>query len=82
VYSSADDIVKVLGAIFKGEVLKYAESSARSWSGLAGSHTPKVISLLALAQLLGVVEGKWAVELWLAHKAATTLAEPEVAQAL
>jgi len=37
---------------------------------------------LALAQLLGVVEGRWAVELWLAHKAATTLAKPEATKAL
>jgi len=63
-------------------VLEYATSLARSWSGLAGSDAPKLISLLALAQLLGVVEGRWAVELWLAHNAATKPVEPEVAEVL
>jgi len=82
VHSSAEDAARVLGAVLKGEVLKYAESLAMSWSGLAGSDAPKLISLLALAQLLDVVEGRWAVELWLAHKAATTPVEPEVAQVL
>jgi len=61
-------------------VLEYATALAMSWNGLAGSHAPNVVSLLALAQLLGVVEGKWAVELWLAHKAATTPVEPEAAE--
>jgi len=82
VYASSKDAARVLGAVFKGEVLDRAIVLAKSWSGLAGSHAPKVVSLLALAQLLDVVEGEWAVELWLAHKAATTPTPPEVAQAL
>jgi len=82
VYSSAEDAAKVLRALLTGEVLEYATSLARSWIGLAGADAPKLISLLALAQLLGVVEGRWAVELLLAHKAATTLVKPEVAKAL
>jgi len=81
-YASSEDAAKVLGAVLKGDVLEYAMSLAKSWIGLAGSDAPKVISLLALAQLLGVVEGKWAVELWLAHKAATAPVEPEVAEVL
>jgi len=82
VYSSSEDATRVLGAVLTGEVLKYATALAKSWSGLAGSNAPKLISLLALAQLLGVAKGRWAVELWLAHKAATTLVEPEAAKAL
>jgi len=82
VYTSAEDAAKVLKAIFTGEVLEYATSLAKSWSGLASSHAPKLISLLALAQLLGVVKGKWAVELWLAHKAIATSVKPEAAKAL
>jgi len=82
VYASSEDAAKVLKAVLKDDVLKYAESLAKSWSGLAGSHAPKLISLLALAQLLGVVEGRWVVELWLAHKAATTPTPPEMAQVL
>jgi len=81
-FASSKDAAKVLGAVLTGEVLEYATSLARSWSGFAGPDPPKLISLLALAQLLGVVEGKWAVEFWLAHKAAATPAEPEVAQVL
>jgi len=81
-YASSKDAARVLNALLTGEVLERAMTLARSWSGLAGSDAPKVISLLALAQLLGVVEGKWAVELWLAHKAATTPTPPEVAKAL
>jgi len=54
----------------------------RSWNGLAGSDTPRLISLMALAQLLDVVEYRWVAELWLAHKAATTPTPPEVAEAL
>jgi len=71
VYADAEDAAKVLKVVLSGEVLENATSLARSWNGLAGSDAPKLISLLALAQLLGVVEGRWAVELWLAHKAAT-----------
>jgi len=82
VYASSEDAAKVLRAVLMGEVIEYAVSLARSWNGLAGADTPKLISLLALAQLLGIVEGKWAVELWLAHKAATTLVKPEVTQVL
>jgi len=82
VYSSAKDAARVLGALLKGEVLERAMTLARSWSGLAGADAPKLISLLALAQLLGVVEGRWAVELWLAHKAAATPTPLEVAKAL
>gem|GEM_PF-6059086 len=82
VYASSRDAVRVLGAVLAGEVLEYAASLAKSWSGLAGSDAPKVISLLALAQLLGVVEERWAVELWLAHKAVTTPTQPEAAKAL
>jgi len=81
-YSSAEDAAKVLRALLTGDVLGHAISLAKSWSGLAGSNAPKLISLLALAQLLGVVEDKWAVELWLAHKAATTLTPPDAAKAL
>jgi len=81
-FASSKDATKVLGAILKGEVLECATALAKSWSGLAGADAPKVISLLALAQLLGVVEDKWAVELWLAHKAATTTTPPEVAQVI
>jgi len=80
--ASPDDTTEVLRALLKGDVLKYAESLAKSWNGFAGLEAPKLISLLALAQLLGVVEGKWAVEFWLAHKAVVTLVEPEVAQVL
>jgi len=82
VYASTVDVTKILGAVLAGEVLEYATALAKSWTGLAGSDAPKLISLLALAQLLGVVEGKWAVELWLAHKADTTPVKPEVAKAL
>jgi len=82
VYAGVEDAARVLGAVLKGDVLKRAESLAMSWSGLAGADAPKLISLLSLAQLLGVVEGKWAVELWLAHKAATATTPPEVAQVL
>jgi len=81
-FAHVEDAAKVLEAVLKGEVLEYATSLARSWNGLAGSNAPKVVSLLALAQLLGVVKEEWAVELWLAHKAAATPVEPEVAQAL
>jgi len=78
-FASSKDAARVLKALLTSEALKYATALVKSWSGLAGSDAPKVISLLALAQLLGVVEGKWAVELWLAHKVATT---PKVAKAL
>jgi len=81
VYASSEDAAKVLRTVLRGDVLEYATALAKSWNGFAGSDAPKVISLLALAQLLGVVEGKW-VELWLAHKAATMLVKPEVAKAL
>jgi len=81
-YTRAEDVEKVLKAVLTGETLEFAQSLARSWNGLAGSHAPKLVSLLALAQLLGVVEGKWVVELWLAHKAATTSMSPKVATAL
>ena len=81
-YSSAEDVAKVLRALLTGDVLGHAISLAKSWSGLAGSNAPKLISLLALAQLLGVVKDRWAVELWLAHKAATTLTPPNAAKAL
>jgi len=63
-------------------VLDRATSSAKSWNGLAGADAPKAVSLLALAQLLSMVEGRWAVELRLAHKAAATPVEPEVAQVI
>jgi len=82
VFASPEDAAKVLRAILVGEVLEYAMSLAMSWSRLAGSNAPKLISLLALAQLLGVIKGRWAVELWLAHKAATTPVKPEVAKVL
>jgi len=81
VYASVEDAAKVFRALFAGDVLEYATALANSWSGLAGSHAPKLISLLALAQLLGVVEGKW-VELWLAYKAATATTPQEVTQVL
>jgi len=81
-FASSKDAAKVLRSVLKGDVLEYATALAKSWSGLAGADAPKLISLLALAQLLGVVEGRWAVELWLAHKAATTLAKPEATKAL
>jgi len=82
VYTSSKDAAKVLKVILAGEVLEHVASLARSWSGLAGSDAPKYVTLLALAQLLGVVERRWAVELWLAHKASTTSLKPEAAKAL
>jgi len=78
-FASSKDAAGVLKALLTSEALEYATALVKSWSGLAGSDVPKLISLLALAQLLGVVEGKWAVELWLVHKATTT---PKVAKAL
>jgi len=60
-YTSVSDVEKVLRAVLVGEALEFASSLVKSWNGLAGSHAPKLVSLLALAQLLGVVEGKWAV---------------------
>jgi len=82
VYANSEDATRVLKALFVGDVLECAVSLARSWNGLAGSHAPKLISLLTLAQLLNVVEGKWAIELWLAHKATATPTPPEAAKAL
>lgn len=82
VIASSEDATRVLKATLAGEVPEHAVSLARSWRRPASSHEPKLTSLLAPAQLLGIVEDKWAVELWLAHKAATTLAKPEAAKAL
>jgi len=82
VFANSEDAARVLKAILTDDVLERAKSLAMSWNGLAGADAPKIISLLALAQLLGVVEGKWAVELWLAHKAATTPMPPEAAEVL
>jgi len=82
VYANVEDATRVLKALLAGDMLEYVASLTKSWSGLAGSNAPKLISLLALAQLLGVVEGKWAMKLWLVHKAATTPTPPEVAKAL
>jgi len=69
-YTNVSDVEEVLRAVLVGKALEFASSLVKSWNGLAGSHAPKLVSLLTLAQLLGVVEGKWAVELWLAHRAA------------
>jgi len=82
VFASAKDMAKVLRALLVSDVLEYGTALAKSWSGLAGPNAPRLILLLALAQLLGVVEGKWAVELWLAHKVATTPTPLEVFKVL
>jgi len=63
-----------------------AAGASRATGGFAGFSTAPVARAptreIAVVQLLGVVEGRWAAELWLAHKAAATTVEPEVAQVI